>query len=68
MQWETGQAYALRQESTHCHFDNMTCYQAMSVPVIFETSSNVGYTTGGMNLTVKGYGFKTGKITANVDG
>jgi hypothetical protein len=38
------------------------------VPVIFETSSNVGYTTGGMNLTVKGYGFDKGEITAKVDG
>lgn len=26
MQWETGQAYVLRQESTHCSYDNQTCY------------------------------------------
>jgi hypothetical protein len=68
MQWETGQAFILRQESTHCSYDNSTCYQARAVPVIFETSSKIGYTTGGMNLTVTGYGFNDGVIDAKVDG
>jgi hypothetical protein len=31
-------------------------------------SSNVGYTTGGMNLTVTGYGFNSDNIVAHVDG
>jgi len=68
MQWETGQAHILGQESTHCSYDNQTCYQARSVPVIFETSSNTGYITGGQNLTVTGYGFDKGDISAKVDG
>lgn len=68
MQWETGQAHILKQEATHCTFDNQTCYQAQSVPVIFGTSSNSGYTTGGQNLTVSGYGFDYGEIIATVDG
>jgi hypothetical protein len=68
MLWETGNAHVLKQEATHCTYDNKTCYQAMAVPVIFGTSSNIGYTSGGQNLTVSGYGFGKGKITAKVDG
>lgn len=68
MMWETGKAHVLKQEATHCTYDNQTCYQARSVPVIFDTSSSIGYHTGGMNLTVRGYGFNTGKIVAKVDG
>ena len=68
MQWETGQALVLTQEATHCSYDNSTCYQAKSVPVIFSTSANSGYKTGGMNLTVTGYGFASGEIEATVDG
>jgi len=68
MLWETGKANVIKQEATHCTFDNQTCYQAKSVPVIFDTSSNIGYKTGGMNLTVRGYGFTTGEVKATVDG
>jgi hypothetical protein len=60
MQWETGKALVKTIEATHCSYDNSTCYQAKSVPVIFSTSSNFGYNTGGMNLTVTGYGFESG--------
>jgi hypothetical protein len=68
MMWETGKAFVLQQEATHCSYDNQTCYQARTVPVIFSTSSNIGYKTGGMNLTVTGYGFSEGTINATVDG
>jgi len=68
MMWETGKAHVNPATALHCSYDNSTCYQAKSVPVIFETSSNIGYTTGGMNLTIKGYGFIKGKIDAKVDG
>jgi hypothetical protein len=68
MQWETGRAWVLKQEATFCSYDNQTCYQARSVPVIFDTSASTGYTTGGMNLTVTGYGFNSGTIVAKVDG
>jgi hypothetical protein len=68
MQWGTGKAWVLKQEATTCSYDNQKCYQARSVPVIYETSFSQGYTTGGMNLTVTGYGFNTGTIAAKVDG
>jgi hypothetical protein len=68
MMWETGKAYIDPLIATHCTFDNQTCYQARSVPVIFSLSSNEGYHSGGMNLTVKGYGFNSGNIAAKVDG
>jgi hypothetical protein len=68
MQWETGRAVVQKVEATHCSYDNQTCYESRSVPVIFNTSSAIGYKTGGMNLTVTGYGFAEGNITATVDG
>jgi len=36
--------------------------------VIFNVSSNTGYKTGGMNLTVTGHGFNSENIVATVDG
>jgi len=68
MMWETGSAYVLPQTSLHCSYDNQTCYEAMSVPVIFNVSSNQTYTSGGMILTVQGYGFTSGNINATVAG
>lgn len=68
MQWETGQAFIKEQEATHCSFDGTQCYKAKSVPVIFGMSANSGYKTGGMNLTITGYGFESGEIEATVDG
>jgi len=68
MMWETGVAYNNPAMALHCSYDNSTCYQAKSVPVIYETSSSIGYTTGGMNLTIKGFGFIKGVINAKVDG
>ena len=66
MLWETGQADRRDQTMTHCSFDNQTCYEAKTVPVIHELSSNQGYISGGQNLTVKGYGFSSGNINAKV--
>ena len=37
------------------------------MPVIFNQSATTGYRTGGMNLTVTGYGFN-GNISATLDG
>ena len=37
------------------------------MPVIFNQSAVTGYKTGGMNLTVQGYGFN-GNISASLDG
>ena len=68
MLWETGKAEFMDQEVLHCSYDNQTCYKAKTVPVIFGTSSNSGFKTGGQLLTVKGYGFDSGVINATVDG
>lgn len=68
MLWETGYADNQELENLHCSYDNKTCYQVKTVPVIFETSSNSGYKTGGQNLTLKGHGLDIGTISATVDG
>jgi hypothetical protein len=68
MLWETGYADNQELETLHCSYDNATCYQVKTVPVIFETSSNSGYRTGGQNLTLKGHGLDVGTISATVDG
>ena len=68
MMWETGTAWVIDSEATHCSYDGSDCYQSKSVPVIFDVSANTGYKTGGMNLTISGYGFESGDIEATVDG
>jgi len=68
MLWEVGYASQSSQEATHCSYDNSTCYRVKAVPVIFNISSNTGYTSGGQNLTIHGHGFKGGNITVTVDG
>lgn len=47
MLWETGDTYTHTALMTHCTYDNQTCFQARTVPVIFDVSSNTTYTTGG---------------------
>ena len=68
MMWETGESWVSPVEALTCSFDNSTCYVAKSVPVIFNMSQNTGYSSGGMNLTVTGYGFNSENIDAKVDG
>jgi hypothetical protein len=57
MLWEVGYAHVKKDESTHCNYEMTRCYQAMNVPVIFDISSNQGYTSGHQNLTIYGHGF-----------
>ena len=38
------------------------------VPVIFGLSSNLGYTTGGQNLSISGFGFNGDNISVSVAG
>lgn len=68
MLWETGYADNQETENLHCSYDNSTCYQVKTVPVIFETSANTGYRTGGQNLTLTGHGLAVGNVSATVDG
>jgi len=68
MLWEVGYAMVSETESLHCTYDNSTCYKALNVPVIFNLSSRVGYTSGHQNLTIHGHGFNSDNITVTVDG
>ena len=68
MLWEVGYAGEAQQQITHCHFDNSSCYKVKAVPVIFNISSNTGYTSGGQNLTIYGHGFNNDNISVTVDG
>jgi hypothetical protein len=68
MMWETGQAAIAEAESKTCNFNQSECFQAKSLPVIFDTDYKIGYTTGGQNVTVTGYGFDHGTIKAEFDG
>jgi len=68
MLWEVGYAMVSETEALHCTYDNSTCYKALNVPVIFNISSKVGYTSGHQNLTIHGHGFNSDNITVTVDG
>lgn len=68
MLWEVGYAMVKETEAVHCSYDNSTCYKALNVPVIFDISSSVGYTSGHQNLTIHGHGFNSDNITVVVDG
>jgi len=68
MMWETGKSAVALSQSLFCDFDQTNCYQSKSLPVIYNISANIGYNTGGQNLTISGYGFDSGKIKAMVDG
>jgi len=57
MLWEVGWANVAPGKSLHCSYDNQTCYRALNVPVIFDMSSHVGYTSGYQILTINGFGF-----------
>ena len=51
-----------------CSYDNTDCYEARTVPVIFDISQKKGYLTGGQNLTVTGFGFNSKTIDVKIDG
>jgi hypothetical protein len=68
MLWEIGHAMVADTEAKHCSYDMSKCYYAMNVPVIFNISSHVGYTSGHQNLTIHGYGFNSPNITVKVAG
>jgi hypothetical protein len=68
MMWETGKSAVELSSSLFCDYLQENCYQSKSLPVIYDISSNIGYNTGGQNLTITGYGFDSGLIKATVDG
>lgn len=67
MLWEVGYAGEADAQITHCHYDNSSCYKVKAVPVIFNLSSNTGYSSGGQNLTIHGHGFNSDNISVTVD-
>jgi hypothetical protein len=68
MLFETGHALKEEVAVKHCSYDNTDCYEARTIPVIYDLSQRESYLTGGQNLTVYGHGFNFGKIDAKVDG
>jgi len=68
MLWETGYAENHVMENLHCSYDNGTCYEVKTVPVIFDISTTSGYRTGGQNLTLYGNGLQVGTANVLVDG
>jgi len=68
MQWETGKALKHAEETTHCNFDGTNCYEARTVPVIYNISSHAGWSTGGQSLDIDGSGLQGSEISVVVDG
>ena len=68
MLWETGRAVKSKQLVKTCSYDNTDCYEARTVPVIFDISQKKSYLTGGQNLTVTGFGFNNKAIDVKIDG
>lgn len=68
MLWEVGHAAVSPVEATHCNYDNTSCYQALTVPAIFNISATEGYTSGHQNLTIYGHGFNSPNVTVTVAG
>ena len=68
MLWETGHSLKVKQTIQHCSYEGTDCYEAKTVPVIYGISSNIGYTSGGQNLTVRGHGLNHENIDVKIDG
>lgn len=67
MLWETGNALFANTMKT-CTYDMSECYVAKTIPVIHKVSANDGYTTGGQNVTISGYGFDNATLDIQVAG
>lgn len=61
-----GDAY-LRQSATHCSFDGLECWNVRVHPVIESINAATGYTTGGQELQITGWGL-SGEAEVTVDG
>lgn len=68
MLWETGNAVKPQSVLKTCSYDDTDCYEARTVPVIFDISQRKSFLTGGQNLTVTGFGFDSKAIDVKLDG
>lgn len=62
--------FALQQDTQmlHCSYDESDCYKIRTVPAIHKVSANQGVVAGGQELTVTGWGFNAGDVSASIDG
>jgi hypothetical protein len=67
MLWETGNTMLHPQAKT-CTYDMTDCYFTKTIPVIQSVSANSGYTTGGQNFTIEGFGFDNATLDIQVAG
>lgn len=68
MLWETGYAIHDPVSMNNCDYTGLECYVAKTVPAIYSIDQKEGYVTGGQVITVKGFGFGSGKITPTIEG
>lgn len=68
MLWEVGHAKKQKQEMTTCTFDEKECYTVKVVPVIHSISNSTGYTTGGQNMVIEGFGFDNATLDLDIAG
>ena len=57
VRFRTGNAY-LRDSSMHCNFAGDECWYVRTHPKIDSVSAASGYTTGGQEITISGWGMK----------
>ena len=57
VRFRTGNAF-LRETSRHCNFAGDDCWHVRTHPKIDGVSAGSGYTTGGQELTISGWGLK----------
>jgi hypothetical protein len=68
MLWEVGNSLKQEVEMKTCNFNQSDCYETKTVPVIHSISHAEGYTSGGQNLVINGYGFDNATLSIIVAG
>lgn len=68
VKYTTGYALEESTQMLHCSYDGSDCYKIRTVPAIHEVTANSGVVAGGQELTVEGWGFNAGTVTATIDG
>jgi hypothetical protein len=58
----------LRPSARHCNFAGDECWYVRAHPVIDSISSASGYTSGGQELDIFGFGFNDENVKVEIDG